>query len=45
MVAPAGPVMFPVGWQGLIGKRMYKIIQIKLKVGNFKKAIPLPGIN
>ena len=40
MVKPQGPIMFPLGFIGLIGKRMYKIVEIKLRVGRFKKAVP-----
>ena len=41
MVAPNLPVQYPVGYIGSIGNslKIYKIIEVKLAQGSFKKAV------
>jgi len=41
MTRPTGPVMYPVGWTGMIGPVMVKIIEIKVGPWRLKKAVPI----
>jgi len=39
-----GPIMYPIGWTGFIGKQFVTITEIHLSCGNFKKAMPAKQI-
>ena len=39
-----GPVMFPVGFIGFIGKSFVEIVEVKLRWGSLKKAVPAEQI-
>ena len=44
MVRPTGKVLYEVGFVGKIGKRMVKIVPLKVRhIRGLKKAIPFTG--